>query len=126
MNRAPVEETELNAYVDGELPADAAAMLAQRAAREPDLATRIARLHRLKAAVAELMPEAARPGRDYVVVARQGTLHRPWQTLLEDLRGALARVETAGRSGGGPRGRKPGRRADSGLRRGASQTKEAG
>lgn len=74
MNRAPVEETELNAYVDGELPADAAAMLAQRAAREPDLATRIARLHRLKAAVAglaesdppalpELSPIPTAPGR---------------------------------------------------------------
>lgn len=86
---------------------------------------------RLRAAVAELLPLAGRPGRDYVVVARRGTLTRPWPALLEDLRTALAQVETAGRSGGAPgprgRGRMAGRKArGGGGRDGPAEAKEAG
>ncbi|WP_366554990.1 ribonuclease P protein component [Aquibaculum sediminis] len=51
---------------------------------------------RLRAAVDEIFPEAAQPCRDYVVVARRGTLDRPWPALLEDLRSALRRVERSG------------------------------
>jgi hypothetical protein len=52
MRPPSIDDVELNAYVDGELPSGQAAALARRAAREPDLALRIAHLHRLKAAVA--------------------------------------------------------------------------
>jgi|SRR5690625_3623961 len=48
---------------------------------------------RLRAAVDQLFPAAAQPGWDYVLVARRGTLQRPWLDLLEDLRLALKRVE---------------------------------
>jgi anti-sigma factor RsiW len=47
------DDAQLNAYVDGELTPAAAAEIARRAANDPALAARIARLHRLKAAVAE-------------------------------------------------------------------------
>lgn len=55
---ARCDEALLNAYVDGELPADEAAALAQRAARAPALAARIAALHQMKAGVAMLAGEA--------------------------------------------------------------------
>lgn len=86
---------------------------------------------RLRAAVAAVLEQAGRPGWDYVVVARQGTLSRPWPALLSDLRAAVARVETAGRPDGGGRagskggaGRRP--PGKGGPRRGAAQAKEAG
>lgn len=53
---------------------------------------------RLRAAVKEIFPIMARLGRDYVVIARRSTLKRAWPDLLADLRSALERVETSGRS----------------------------
>lgn len=47
---------------------------------------------RLKAAVDDVFPEAARPGLDYVVIGRQETAARPYSLLLQDLRTALKRV----------------------------------
>lgn len=47
---------------------------------------------RLKAAVAELFPQAALPGNDYVVIGRQETLKRNYSLLLQDLRTALKRL----------------------------------
>ncbi len=47
---------------------------------------------RLRAAVAEIFPELARPGLDYVVIGRQETVGRPYSLLLQDLRTALNRV----------------------------------
>lgn len=44
---------------------------------------------RLKAAVERLMPLHAAPGHDYVVVARSGTVRRPFAALLGDLEAAL-------------------------------------
>ena len=61
---------------------------------------------RLKAVVAEVLPQGGRPGHDYVVIARQATLRRPYRALVADLRTALERV--SGRHGGGA----PGRRGD--------------
>ncbi|WP_209426202.1 hypothetical protein [Pararhodobacter sp. SW119] len=49
---AAFDDAQLNAYVDGELTPAAAAEIARRAANDPALAARIARLHRLKAALA--------------------------------------------------------------------------
>ena len=47
---------------------------------------------RLRAAVAEVFPDQARPGLDYVVIGRQETVDRPYSLLLQDLRTALKRV----------------------------------
>ena len=53
---------------------------------------------RLKAAAAEILPRDGRPGRDYVIIARAGTLRRPYGLLLADLRRALAKVSGAAQS----------------------------
>ena len=47
---------------------------------------------RLRAAVAEVFPDAANPQSDYVVIGRRETLSRPYSLLLQDLRTALKRV----------------------------------
>ena len=47
---------------------------------------------RLRAVVAEIMPEHAAPGHDYVLVARAATLKRPYSALAEDLRTGLRRL----------------------------------
>ncbi len=47
---------------------------------------------RLKAAVAELAPEHARSGFDYVLVARQPAFDRPFAALKKELEDALHRV----------------------------------
>ena len=52
---------------------------------------------RLRAAVAEVFPELAVPGTDYVVIGRRETLARPYSLLLQDLRTALKRVGTTRR-----------------------------
>ncbi len=64
---------------------------------------------RLRAAAAEVLGERGRPGHDYVIVGRQGTLTRPYPELLSDLRQALERVEGQG----GRRGRTRDRREES-------------
>lgn len=58
---------------------------------------------RLRAVVAEVLPEAGRAGTDYVVIARAATLGRSYAALTQDLRQALSRVGEAGPAGGGPR-----------------------
>jgi ribonuclease P protein component len=47
---------------------------------------------RLKAAAAEMLPLHARPGTDYVLIARMDTLTRPYPALLQDLEAALRRL----------------------------------
>lgn len=47
---------------------------------------------RLRAAAAEILPASAAPGHDYVLIARAGTINRPYPKLLADLRAALAAV----------------------------------
>lgn len=61
---------------------------------------------RLKAAASEVMPVAAKPGYDYVLVGRAATFDRPWQSLLDDLGLALQMVHQprAKKAGSGPRG----------------------
>ena len=48
---------------------------------------------RLREAAASLMPLHAKPGRDYVLIARMETAARPWTLLLGDLEAALRRVQ---------------------------------
>lgn len=51
---------------------------------------------RLREAARLVLPEAGRPGWDYVLVGRAGaTAARPFPLLLDDLRGALRRVHAA-------------------------------
>ena len=64
---------------------------------------------RLRAVVAEVLPEHGRAGCDYVLIGRAGTLDRRYADLVADLRTALARIETKGsrdrpRRSRGPRG----------------------
>lgn len=47
---------------------------------------------RLRAAVAEVMPCHAKRGQDYVVIARAGTLTRPFDALVADLVAGLRRL----------------------------------
>jgi ribonuclease P protein component len=51
---------------------------------------------RLRAAVAEVLPEHGLAGCDYVLIGRAGTLKRGYADLLGDLRTALARIGTKG------------------------------
>jgi len=48
---------------------------------------------RLRAAAAEILPVAAAPGCDYVLIARRATLDRPYGLLVRDLAGALKRLD---------------------------------
>lgn len=48
---------------------------------------------RLRAAVERVMPAHAAPENDYVVIARMGTLDRPYDDLLRDLQAALKRLD---------------------------------
>lgn len=77
MIRPPFTEETLNAYVDGELSPDEAAELARHAARDQDLASRIAALHRLKAVVAGIAPPVTPPP-----ISRRSTLVARWHLRL--------------------------------------------
>jgi len=50
---------------------------------------------RLRAAAAQLLTRAGRPGIDYVLIARAGTGARPYAELLGDLASALRQVDGA-------------------------------
>ena len=70
---------------------------------------------RLKAAVRDLSPGLARPGYDYVLIARAGAVSCPFTHLQHDLAAALGRVhrmrpQVAGGASGGtqPLAAKPG------------------
>jgi ribonuclease P protein component len=62
---------------------------------------------RLRAAAAEVLTRAGRPGTDYVLVARAATGERPYADLVGDLEAALRQVERHG-------GELPGRRRHEG------------
>ncbi len=49
---------------------------------------------RLRVVAASVMPENAKPGYDFVLIARAATLDRPFPALLEDLKTALKRLHT--------------------------------
>ncbi len=62
---------------------------------------------RLRAAATLVLPEAGRPGWDYVLIGRQETNAQVFATLVADLRRAVERVSTAqrGQTGRGHRGK---------------------
>jgi len=47
---------------------------------------------RLREAARLLLPDHGRAGFDYVFIARQGTVARPWPRLLDDVKSALIRL----------------------------------
>jgi ribonuclease P protein component len=59
---------------------------------------------RLRAAAAEVFAEHGRPGTDYVVIGRAGTLTRPYDALRRDLEQAILKVERPARQRGRDRG----------------------
>ena len=48
---------------------------------------------RLRAVVAKIIPDHAKPGYDFILIARKGTLTRPFSKLLEDLVKSLKQLE---------------------------------
>lgn len=65
---------------------------------------------RLRALAAEILPAAGRPGHDYVLIARGGTLRRSYIELAGDLKTALARLASGAGARSGGKGRPGGRR----------------
>jgi ribonuclease P protein component len=57
---------------------------------------------RMREAARLLLPQFARPGCDYVFIARGGVTTRPWARLLDDMKTALIRL--AAECDGGARG----------------------
>jgi ribonuclease P protein component len=47
---------------------------------------------RMREAARLLLPQFARPGFDYVFIARGGVAARPWERLLDDVKSALIRL----------------------------------
>jgi len=47
---------------------------------------------RLREAARQILPDLARPGFDYVFIARGGVTTRPWPRLLDDMKSALLRL----------------------------------
>jgi ribonuclease P protein component len=64
---------------------------------------------RLKAAVGAVAAHSAKPGADYVLIARAAAEERPFETLKQDLEQAFERVHRPSASSGG--GRKPRKKA---------------
>lgn len=62
MSRPPLSFDELSAYVDGELDAAASARIAALAAQDPEIANAIARLHAVRAAIADDLPDIVQIG----------------------------------------------------------------
>ena len=76
----------LNAYVDGELPAGAAAEVARALARDPALANRVAGLTKLKAATQEVARELDGAGK----ITPPAPRHRAWRPAVAAATVALA------------------------------------
>ena len=62
---------------------------------------------RLREVVKRAADDAARPGRDYVVIGRRAGLHAPFGGMLEDFISALRRLETGRGKGTGSELRRP-------------------
>lgn len=71
----------------------AAARVGLTASRKVGNAVRRNRARRrLRAVAGVVIPQHAKPGHDYVMIARQGTADRPYSALIADLESALKRL----------------------------------
>lgn len=77
---------------DAGVPAEALRVGFTASKRVGNAVTRNRARRRLRAVVAELLPRLGAPGHDYVVIARAGTLDRPYEALRQDLAAALTRL----------------------------------
>ncbi|MCC6917593.1 MAG: ribonuclease P protein component [Alphaproteobacteria bacterium] len=57
---------------------------------------------RLRAAVREVLPEFGAPGADYVLIGRRAALDSPFQSLVQDLKEALAEAARRAAKGAKP------------------------
>jgi ribonuclease P protein component len=81
--------------VSGESEAGAGPRVGFTASRKVGTAVERNRARRrLRAAAREVMEAHARAGRDYVLIARRGTLSRPFSSLLRDLETALKTLKS--------------------------------
>lgn len=53
---------------------------------------------RLRAAARQIVPEYGHAGRDYVLIGRKAALDQPFECLLDDLKGALIKLEQSKRT----------------------------
>lgn len=74
---------------------------------------------RLRGAADQVLPCAAKPGFDYVLVGRAATFDRPWQSLLDDLGLALQMVHQ-------PRPKRSDTRGSKGARKTGASRSEGG
>jgi ribonuclease P protein component len=81
---------------------------------------------RLRAAAREVLPEAGRPGMDYVLIGRAGTLTRRYAELVADLRQAVDKLNRGPRYGTPARGPGNGGRRRRGRRGGRRSAKDGG
>ncbi|MBT5374303.1 MAG: ribonuclease P protein component [Rhodospirillaceae bacterium] len=82
------------AALNSRLPTEGETRIGYTASRKvgPSVARNRAR-RRLRAAVAKILPLHARPGYDLVLIARKGTLTRPFAKLLGDLEASLKKLD---------------------------------
>ncbi len=77
---------------------------------------------RLRAVADRVLPQAAKPGTDYVLIARAETVSRPYMELVGDLEAALRHVgERRARASGRSRAREAHRRPEAGRARTGSE-----
>ncbi|MFG1346184.1 ribonuclease P protein component [Xanthobacter autotrophicus DSM 431] len=72
---------------------------------------------RLREVARKVLPEAGRPGFDYVLVAREAALRTPFETLVRDLERALRKLDAPARPKSDAK-RDPGGKRDPGPGRG--------
>jgi len=77
---------------DGAAPADALRVGFTASRKVGNAVARNRARRRLRAAAAQVLPAHAASGHDYVVIARQETLKRPFGDLLGDLAQGLKRL----------------------------------
>jgi ribonuclease P protein component len=93
--RQPAEPASVpaDAIAGGALGAQDGMRLGLTASRKVGIAVvRNRARRRLRAAAADILPRHAREGHDYVLIARAGTVKRPYAALIDDLLTALRRL----------------------------------
>ncbi len=75
--KATITPYQLNAFVDGELPADEAALVATAIASDPELAQRAAQLHRMKAVLGSFVSDMPLPEAPQAIPRQR----RAWRKL---------------------------------------------